>query len=382
MRSAKPLEENLTHKMEDIILVTADSVRYDFVEKMDFIGSKDVVQGKTAAHYTRPSLASLLSSSYIAAGQSRVITPSLPEVLSDNGYTCIGFGCSPQLDEEFGFGDGFDEYTKYGSKGNRGNPIRERLSQVDILRRLYHRFYPPHAKIDHLPTDEEVLSEAVKSFNDAESPRFLWVHLIDTHRPYGRGENRISKDLDKKAVLSETQLEPDSHQKIIDSYIRSLQETDKKIQSFVEEVDSEDSIFVFTSDHGDEFGEEGYYFHQPQRRRVSESLITVPVAVEGLDTDSMMMNLVDIAPTITGEIGVDTPPSWNGYDLRREKRDHSITIAPWNNKATVKLDTGKLEIVFDGNKPVFKEMGSEIKGKTEDIPEDMKRNLRDLGYIE
>lgn len=367
--------------MKDIILVTADSVRYDFVEEMDFIASKDIIRAKTAAHYTRPSLASFLSSSYVAAGQSRVVSPSLPEVLSDEGYTCIGFACSPQLDEAFGFGRGFNQYTKYGSKGNRGNPIRERLSQVDILRRLYHRFYPPHSKIDDLPTDKKVLSEAARSFNDAPSPRFLWVHLIDTHRPYGRERSRIPVDLDKKAVFANERLEVGDHEEIVESYVRALHRTDEEIKTFVEELDTSDSIFVFTSDHGDEFGEEGRYFHQPQRRRVVDSLITVPLAVDGLDIDPTTISLVDVPPTITGAVGADTPSSWNGYDLRRRDRDYTITIAPWNERATVRVDINQLRIICDSKDLLFNKTNNDVRNETEDIPDRIKDDLRDLGYI-
>lgn len=48
--------------MDDVVLMTADSVRRDFVDAMPFVDDHDVLTGVTAGHYTRPSLASLQSS--------------------------------------------------------------------------------------------------------------------------------------------------------------------------------------------------------------------------------------------------------------------------------------------------------------------------------
>ena len=44
--------------------------------------------------------------------------------------------------------------------------------------------------------------------------------------------------------------------------------------------------------------------------------------------------------------------------------------------------TNKLDIIFDSKEPVFKRAGDEVKNRTEDVPEDVKGDLRDLGYIE
>ena len=81
--------------MDDIVLVTADSVRYDYADEMSFVSSRDVFPGISAAHYTRPSLAALHSSSYLAAAKTQPVGTTLAEALSEAGYTCIGLAPTP-----------------------------------------------------------------------------------------------------------------------------------------------------------------------------------------------------------------------------------------------------------------------------------------------
>ena len=125
--------------MRDVVLVTADSVRRDFVDAMPFVDSHEVLTGVTAGHYTRPSLAALQSSRLRASVQSRVLGPSLAEVLGEAGYTTIGLVPTAQADPTFGFDAGFDHYDNYMSGGgdnparNRRSGLREFLGSFDVV---------------------------------------------------------------------------------------------------------------------------------------------------------------------------------------------------------------------------------------------------------
>jgi len=143
--------------MRDVVLLTADSVRRDFVDAMPFVDGHDVLTGVTAGHYTRPSLAALLSSRLRAAVQSRVVGPTLADALREAGYATIGLVPSAQADPTFGFDAGFDHYDNYmrgGGKNpgrNRNSAFREYLGSFDIVRQVYRRIYPMAANMDDLP---------------------------------------------------------------------------------------------------------------------------------------------------------------------------------------------------------------------------------------
>jgi hypothetical protein len=173
--------------MRDVILVTADSVRYDFLDAMDYVSGFDRHRGITAGHYTRPSLAGLLSASYRGAIESRAVSPTVASAFSEAGYTTIGLSSSPHTDPRFGFDAGFDVYEYYDDAGTRGNPLRQFASRFDLIRRLYHRVRPPHVKLSSRLPDAELIDNAVAAFDDQSGPRFMWLHLMGTHRPYGRG---------------------------------------------------------------------------------------------------------------------------------------------------------------------------------------------------
>ena len=104
---------------------------------MPFVNSLSTYHGVTAANYTRPSLASLHSPTFASALQTRPVSPTLAKVLSDAGYTCLGFSPNPNTHKQFGFAEGFDHYDAYVSPGTRGSPLRQDLAEFDTLIYFY-----------------------------------------------------------------------------------------------------------------------------------------------------------------------------------------------------------------------------------------------------
>jgi hypothetical protein len=366
--------------MTDIVLVTADSVRRDYVDAMDFVDSHSVHTGITGAHYTRPSLASLLSANHSAAVASRAISPTIASVLSSVGYTCIGLSSSPHTDSRFGFDAGFDVYETFSEPGIRGSWAREFFSRFGPIRRIYHRFRPPHAKLSNRLPDDELISKAVERFNAQSSPRFMWLHMMGTHRPYGLGEDAVPKRIDRRALFSPGKLSADDQAVIDSKYRASLERADSVIESLHRELDS-DPEFIFTSDHGDEFGEEGYYFHQPQRRRVADKLVEVPVATT-LDIEPDRFSLLDLGPTLASIAGAETPTEWDGVDLTRERPTHAVTVAPWHNKASMAYTNFEKKIVSSDGAVSIQTEDRAIDVEQTEVPDDLEDQMRELGYIQ
>lgn len=386
--------------MDDIVLVTADSVRYDHVEEMDFISSLNPRVGVTAAHYTRPSLAGLISSSLVSALQSKVVGPSIASVAAEHGYTCIGLVPTPQTDPAFGFDGGFDQYETFSEGGgdnplkNRRSRIRESLGRINAVRRLYRRLVPMEAVLTSLPSDEEIIDMAIERFNDAQSPRFLWVHLMESHRPYGTGAQALPKELDRKAgaagnngLLGSESVSEAEIERIDATYRDALGRVDGQIERLLDEIDS-DPTFVFASDHGDEFGEDGYFYHQGFRRRVVDTLTEVPVVMDGVgiedEDEPDRFSLLDIAPTLIESIDADVevPDRWHGTSLTAGGSETMITVAPWHEKATIAVQDGEMKLVARDASVSLESDSVQTEASRTEVSEELEQRLRDLGYAD
>jgi len=379
--------------MRDVVLLTADSVRRDFVDAMGFVADHDVLTGVTAGHYTRPSLASLQSSRLAASVQSKVLGPSLAAVFRDAGYETIGLVPTAQADPAFDFDAGFDHYDNYMSGGgenpakNRRSGLREYLGSFDIVRQVYRRIYPMEANMDDLPDDETVVDEAIERFNDADGPRFLWVHQMESHRPYGTGDEAIPSSIDRKAEASggrhwfgSSEVTDAERETILDAYRDALGRVDARIERLVDEIDSDDPIIAFAADHGDEFGEEEYYYHQGYRRRVADPIIQVPVVLDGVETLGDRCSLLDVAPTLASAAGADVPETWQGNDLATTETEQTLTVAPWHDSATVAWQDFERKLVARDADVSMTDSEGEVAVERTEVSADVESQLRDLGY--
>jgi arylsulfatase A-like enzyme len=365
--------------MKDIILITADSVRRDFVDDIDILPEEVVQTGITGSHYTRPSLASLLSSSYRSAIRTDIVSPTIAEVLSDAGYTCIGYSPNPNTDHRFGFDRGFDDFDTFVEPGKEGSKLRQYLSGIKSLRWLYYKIYPPQAKSKNRPRDHEVVERAINEFNRSSSPRFLWVHFMETHRPYGVNEEAISQKLDQKAFFRPRKLTEPEKDEILDKYRDAIHRTKDNVEYLLENIDS-DPIVVFTSDHGEGFGENGFYFHQGHKRSVADFQTKVPVIFDGIDIKGPM-SLLDIPPTLVESVGVDAPSSWHGTNLLNSQSEYAITIAPWQNKATIAWQDFENKIIARDANVSFENSTTNDRVERADVDDTLEKQLQDLGYI-
>jgi arylsulfatase A-like enzyme len=377
--------------MDDVVLVTADSVRRDYVEDMPFVSGFNVQTGYAGAHYTRPSLSSLISGSFEAAIRSEPVNPTLPEALSESGYHCIGLAPGPQTDPAFGFADGFNEYDSfYQGSGNavqdRTSGLREYLGQFEIVRDIYRKFFPMGAVLKDIPSDAELIDMGIRRFNEAEPPRFLWIHLMETHRPYGTDDQAVPMDIDRKSerlggesMFSPDELTNEEAQIIEKKYHDAFSRTGREIERLLEGLNS-DPIFVFCSDHGEELGEDGYYYHQGYRRRVVDRIVQVPVVLHGLDVAPERLSLLDIAPTLVSAVGGSVPDEWHGRDLFNTKPEWAITIAPWHEEATTRWTDFDTSIVSRDATVSLLGTDSQVDVERTEVSKDLEARLKNLGY--
>lgn len=331
----------------DILLVTVESARYDHRDHCPVFDGLDTARGIAPAHYTRPSLAALLSGQYDAALQSEVQSPTLPSVLQDAGYDTAGFAYSPQTAKMFGFDEGMDHYEAVileGESMSRGSKLRERLGELGLVRRLHRRLKPKSSTLAEIPRDKGVIDVAIERWEDMSGPQFMWIHLMGSHRPYGWGDEGLPDRIGRRAANAGGRLglSTDAHESVSAHYRAGLKRTGDAAQRLLDAV-SDDTRIIVCGDHGEELGEEGYYFHGPYRRRVVPTLTDVPVGASNIDLPSDPMGLLDIPALLAREASASIPDTW---DATLDSNAH-LTLAPWNQKVSVSLTTDSKRLVFN-----------------------------------
>jgi len=168
---------------------------------------------------------------------------------------------------------------------------------------------------------EDLIGPAEQFVAGAEEPFFLYVHAMDTHSPFG-----------PPAEFREV-WPRDERPQVYDLYDGEILYTDywvgRLIDSFRDRGLLERTVFVFTSDHGEEFGERGpgqwnwshgYTARRPQLH--VPLLVRLPGGRVGGTVIDRRTRHIDLAPTLLGLVG-----SAAGLDgLRFDGRDLSGTI--------------------------------------------------------
>ena len=117
-------------------------------------------------------------------------------------------------------------------------------------------------------------------------------------------------------------------EKLIDAYKNNIRLLDYHIFTLIEQLHDNDTIVILTSDHGDVFGDRGYFGHPfifyneminvplfmkfPPEMKISNCSLSQPVS------------LLDIVPTIVDILGLEIENEFDGHSLLPllQGRDH------------------------------------------------------------
>ncbi len=267
--------------------------------------------------YTQASVPSYFTSTYPTVHQVLYDNPeidtladeftTIAEVLSAEGYTTAAFVFNPHLKAKYGFGQGFDIYDDNAPGWPENVPLYERF---ETARKL-------HEKTAQFLTENK------------RRPLFLYLHYRDVHTPYVPPPPFHSTFLPtgEKARIDLLYPKGNKHKPIsmrknlalhISQYDGEIRYTDAYIEQTVallsqNGVNRENTIFIITSDHGEEFYDEhpGDKGGKSHGRTLYREQIHVPliIAVPGLEPAKRIIEspveLVDIVPTILDHVGVD-----------------------------------------------------------------------------
>lgn len=310
--------------MNDILLITIDSWRRDTLGSMvtlrNATDSFKVLDGITQGGSTKTALPPILSSTYWKEGEalSSEDPPSLPSYLGENGYTTGAFvGTNPFASQ---WEKDFDTFWN-GTDRTNNQYVRSLKRGVDLM--LLRKETPAR----------QVLKRAKRWYTSTLSPRFMWVHLMDSHEPYYPGLRRGFANglINAYRTLLRQKMKNRQEDFAIDSFSTQFNNTlerlyrecilnvDAKISEFLGEMDEEATILL-TGDHGEAF-EHGFRKHL----QVYEELTRVPFLVkwtlEGDFGFSDEIFHLDIAPVLAAGLDLPIPDGWRGkYEQPAEDR--------------------------------------------------------------
>jgi arylsulfatase len=238
--------------------------------------------------------------------------PTVASHLTES-HDCAGFHSNPFVSRAYGFDkdfDHFDDDLRFGR--NRLLALAERALDKFVFNKGSY-----HARA------EEINSRALSWLDSrpSDGPFFLWNHYMDVHGPYHppEGYDRYTDEqvsssdaqaLYEKLTDWSAEVSESEGERAKDLYDGEIRYLDDQLNRFLEALERRDllsdTLLIVTADHGEAFGEHGYYAHP---KRVHDELLHVPLVVVGPSTESKTVqtpvSTLDIVPTILEALGND-----------------------------------------------------------------------------
>jgi arylsulfatase A-like enzyme len=324
----------------NIIVVVADTLRADdafasprIVGEKSGIGRlvRDGVafeQAYAQASWTRPSIASILTSQYPSGHgavhkmdflQERVLT--LAEALQTEGYFTTAFTTNINIAPVFNFQQGFDEFSYLEpSFYFWATDSCTKLAIYKGLRVGRERFLAQRMYYEHYYQDAAVLDHEVESWLASKPPEpfFLFVHYMDPHDPYfempynGKGVARVMTPSPP----------PDQAAALHDLYLEGVHYMDEYLHSMLQHLEAaglyDRSVIAFTADHGEEFHEHGGWWHGTA---LYAEQLHVPLIIKRAKEPAPgtsradVARSIDISASVVAAAGLPVPPTFMGVDL-------------------------------------------------------------------
>jgi arylsulfatase A-like enzyme len=327
---------------KSVVLLTIDTMRADAASFMgcprkttpflDSMAARAVVfdRAYSTTSWTVPGVASMLTSLYPSAHgtlsgeifgdktkevwkQTRLADElsTLAELFKAAGYRTIGVVANRHLQIGSGFEQGFDHYYDYAgflSAEDLNKTVRQKMKQA---------FGPQW--------QQKWRQEKV----------FLWIHYFDPHHPYFPRKPWIEQyapDFSKNPEafpwrLSNSQInatfrsqrDHSMARRLTALYHSEISYTDDQVRIIFGELGVDDNtLVIFTSDHGEEIGEHGMIGH---RWTLFEEVVQVPLFVwwpavlpEGKRV-GQGVSIVDILPTLAEMGAIAAPKRCQGQSL-------------------------------------------------------------------
>ena len=324
---------------DSVVLVTVDTLRAshmslygyerDTTPRLSAWAKQHTVftQAITPRTFTAPAVASIMSGLYpglhgVGRHPDRLpdVIVTLAERFSDHGYRTAAFVTNPALARSvFNFGQGFEDWHSYPEEESRA---------------------------------ETVLGDA-RGFiqRQADSPFFLWLHLLDPHSPYRPPQPFDTKFIDDQfyGQLDGVQIVPAdgawgprevslqdalgddwedlgideqvlwSADYLAAQYDGEIAYLDEQLSVFLDELGRvvPEALVILTSDHGESLVEHEYFFTHGRFCYEPTALVPLVVAHKRFPARRIdeVVSTVDLLPTLVELIGFSSPLVVEGRSL-------------------------------------------------------------------
>jgi arylsulfatase A-like enzyme len=328
----------------NVLLVTVDTLRADHLHcygqplptspNIDAFAARSVVFDRAiaASGYTGPAHSSIMTARYPrrhSMGFSNGLlalagVETLAEAFRQGGYDTAAFVSNAVLSAHTGLNRGFAVYD-------------DELPNVEQNRREVAERVAPR-------TVERALGWLARP---RTQPFFLWVHLQDPHGPYtppapyrdqfhlsaaGEPELPVADDNSGQGGIPPYQL-VDGPRHVSDyrsRYAGEIAYTDQAIGELLAAVERQPpSIVALMADHGESFGENGFYFAHGHSAAPDLSHVPLILNAPGLSAERRAdpVSHVDVMPTLLELAGLPLPPGAEGIALGPILRAHASVPA-------------------------------------------------------
>lgn len=314
----------------DLIFITIDTLRADGLgvygnehattPVMDALAGEGItfLNSVTAFPRTTPGMGSLFTGLWPHHHGSREVWEQLregtmlTELLHERGYQTIGLTSNSACGHKQGFERGFDSFVR--------RKEFKTISAGEVTDKAL-----------------ELLAKA-----DPDEPLFLWVHYTDPHwsyltpgsskrQPAAPGCRQLLARRIGGRELSLGEIQGNLHglsSRYVDEcrsmYDSTITYADREIGRLIEGLGKagrwDDALMVLTADHGENMGEDGYYYaHGPS---LAEGSLRVPLIIKGPGVPEGQLDEgvacgIDVMPTILDLLGVpaEDRPEMDGRSL-------------------------------------------------------------------
>lgn len=328
-----------------IVLLSADALRADHLScygyhrktspELDELAqeSYQFMNAYSVSSHTREAVPGLLTGEYpdVAVDSDYHLQGcSIATSLSEESFATAAFHSNPFISRAYGFDDGFDVFNDDLHFGQH--------KLFALLQRAWDKL-----RGHHYVRAEDINRRALSWLDRVEAgqPFFVWNHYMDTHGPYEPPTDyaAIYRDSDVskrnagsvyRRAINDPESVTDSERELLrDLYDAEIRYTDHYIGEFIESLRNrgvlDRTLLIVTSDHGDAFGEHGYYEHP---RFLHEEITRVPLLVRppgGMTGEiSTPVSTLDVAATIRS--GINVNDSSVGTPLFKVSEDNRIVF--------------------------------------------------------
>jgi uncharacterized sulfatase len=211
------------------------------------------------------------------------------------------------------------------------------LTQLDLPEEKLWAHQVADRAIDFLETVGDEQFVLVASFDEPHepsvAPRDYWERF--EKRGVGNPPGNPSRDkipelhrIHSERLSGSGRLIAENYERHYAHLLAANSYVDSQIGRVLDAVDTrhgDDTIVIYTTDHGDMWGQHGLYSKGPM---MYQPVINVPliVAGPGIDaagTSDAVVSHIDIFPTILDLLGIDPPPSLHGISMAGHLRDRN-----------------------------------------------------------